>query len=279
MDTTGLRIPAGFELADLDRSSTPGWSKGRKKARKLMARRGEELAELQERLFAHGRSGGTESVLVVVQGLDTSGKGGIARHVLGMVDPQGVALRAFGPPNRTELSHHFLWRVRRALPRPGYIGLFDRSHYEDVLIARVAGLVPPEVWDARYDEINAFERKVAASGTRIIKVMLAISHAEQGKRLMSRLERPDKYWKYDPSDVDSRELWPQYEEAYQAVFDRTNTPEAPWHVIPADKKWYARLAVTELLRHELRGLNLDWPTATYDVEEEKRRLRETGLTD
>ncbi|MGO1318061.1 MAG: PPK2 family polyphosphate kinase [Cellulomonadaceae bacterium] len=275
MNTSILQVPEGFRLADLDRASTPGWKHSRKKAVARTARLGEELSELQERLYAHGRTGGSQAVLVVVQGMDTSGKGGIARHVFGMVDPQGVALRSFGVPTAEERRHHFLWRVRRALPRPGYIGLFDRSHYEDVLVARVANLVPAEVWEKRYDEINRFEEKIANSGTRIIKVVLAISYAEQGLRLAKRLERADKHWKYSPSDVDTRERWADYTEAYQAVLDRTSTPCAPWHVVPADHKWYARLAVTELLRGTLRDMDLDWPDADFDVEVERQRLAAT----
>src|SRR5699024_2243454 len=142
-------------------------------------------------LFAHGRTGGDRSVLLVLQGMDTAGKGGIVRHVLGMVDPQGVALRSFGVPTAEEARHHYLWRIRRALPRPGYIGVFDRSHYEDVLVVRVEELVPPEAWERRYDEINAFEAKAVAAGTTVVKVMLAVSPEEQTERLRERLVRPD----------------------------------------------------------------------------------------
>ena len=204
--------------------------------------------------------------------MDTSGKGGVVRHVIGMVDPQGVQLRAFGVPTEEERAQHYLWRIRRALPVPGRIGVFDRSHYEDVLVVRVHDLVPPEVWGARYDEINDFEKEVTASGTTIVKVALVISAAEQKARLGERLDRPDKHWKYNPGDLDERLLWPKYAEAYDAVFARTSTDVAPWHVVPADHKWYARLAVTELLSRALRNLHLDWPPADFDVEAEKARL-------
>ncbi len=270
-----LRPDEDFDLSQLDRRSTPGWTGTKKQGRALTAARGELLSELQERLYAHGRAGGTRSVLLVVQGLDTSGKGGVVRHVIGMVDPQGVALRAFGRPTAEELRHHYLWRVRRSLPAGGQIGVFDRSHYEDVLVARVDGLVKPEVWRKRYAEINRFEREVASSGTRIIKVALMTSRAEQGLRLMERLHRPDKHWKYDPADVDARRQWDAYQEAYADVFARTSTEVAPWYVVPADRKWYARLAVTELLTQALIDLDLSWPRPRWKVDTQIRRLAET----
>ena len=273
--TESLRVRAGFDLASFDRGSTPGFTGDKAAGQALVARHAGELSELQERLFAEGRSGGSRSVLLVLQGMDTAGKGGIVRHVVGLVDPQGVAHRSFGVPTPEERKHHYLWRIRRALPEPGYIGVFDRSHYEDVLVARVDGLVAPDVWEARYDEINRFEEKVVASGTTIVKVALLVSYEEQRARLMERLERPDKFWKYNPNDVDSRQKWPAYQEAYQAVLDRTSTETAPWHVVPADRKWFARLAVSELLLDALRRLDLGWPPADFDIEVEKKRLAAT----
>lgn len=267
-----LRMRKGLALADLDFSATPGWEAGRGAGDARRESQGERLSELQEKLYAHGRTDGTRSVLLVLQGMDTSGKGGIVRHVLGMVDPQGVALRSFGKPTEDELAHHYLWRIRNALPRPGYIGVFDRSHYEDVLIVRVHDLVPPDVWGARYEEINEFEAEVAASGTAIVKVALMVSPDEQKARLRERLERADKHWKYNPDDLDARAEWPAYREAYQAVLDRTSTDLAPWYVVPADRKWFARLAVTELLLHEMEKLDLAWPEADFDVETELARL-------
>ncbi len=267
-----LRAGPGFDLAGLDRASTPGWDGDRDDGEDHAAERGERLSELQELLYAHGRTGGNRSVLLVLQGLDTAGKGGIVRHVLGAVDPQGVALRSFGVPSTEERAHHYLWRIRNALPRPGAIGVFDRSHYEDVLVVRVAELVAPEVWAPRYDEINDFEAEVVASGTVLVKVVLAISPQEQAERLRERLDRADKHWKYNPGDLDVRAQWHAYEEAYQAVLDRTSTPVAPWYVVPADRKWYARLAVTELLIHALEGLDLTWPPADFDPAAERARL-------
>ncbi|ACQ79342.1 protein of unknown function DUF344 [Beutenbergia cavernae DSM 12333] len=271
-----VRIGDGFRLADVDAAATPGWTGDRAQAEARTQELGREMSELQERLFAHGRTGGTQAVLLVLQGLDTSGKGGVVRHVIGMVDPQGVALASFGVPTAEELRHHYLWRIRRALPPPGRIGVFDRSHYEDVLVVRVDELVPRETWEQRYDEINRFERQTAERGIRIIKVALVVSEAEQYARLRERLERPDKHWKYNPSDLATRKRWPLYRDAYQDVFDRTSTDLAPWHVVPADRKWYARLAVSELLVEALRDLQLDWPVADYDVAAELAKLDATA---
>ena len=267
-----LRVASGYRLADADLAATPGWEHGESAADKRLAVDGRHLSEEQERLFADGRSGGTRSVLLVLQGMDTAGKGGIVRHVLGMVDPQGVQLHSFGVPTQKERSQHYLQRIREALPSPGRIGVFDRSHYEDVLVVRVNELVPPEVWEPRFDEINAFEREVVEAGTVIVKVALLVSPAEQRARLRERLERPDKHWKFNPGDIDERAKWPSYLEAYQAVLDRTSTDHAPWYAVPADNKWYARLAVGRLLRDTLEDLHLEWPAADFDVEAQKARL-------
>lgn len=267
-----LRAGPGFDLAAFDPGSTPGWSDDRDEGEARMAERGARLSDLQEMLFAEGRSGGGRSVLLVLQGMDTAGKGGIVRHVVGMVDPQGVDHTGFGKPTAEEREHHYLWRIRRALPRPGQLGVFDRSHYEDVLVVRVENLVGPEVWGARYDEINDFEADLVATGTTLVKVALMVSQDEQKARLAERLDRPDKHWKYNPGDLAVRAKWPAYREAYQAVLDRTSTEVAPWFVVPADKKWYARLAITELLVDAFERLDLHWPAADFDVEAEKARL-------
>jgi PPK2 family polyphosphate:nucleotide phosphotransferase len=207
--------------------------------------------------------------------MDTAGKGGIIRHVVGGIDPQGVHIHAFKAPTDEEKSHDFLWRIRRQLPPAGIIGVFDRSHYEDVLIHRVRGFSTPEVIEERYGLIAEFERELVASGTTLIKVMLNISSDEQKARLQERLDRPDKHWKFNPGDIDERMRWPAYQEAYQIAIDRTATPEAPWYVVPADRKWYARWAVQTLLLDALRGLDPQWPAADFDVEEQKRRLAAT----
>ncbi|MEU2033151.1 polyphosphate kinase 2 family protein [Nocardia amamiensis] len=262
----------GLRITELDTSAQPGFTGDKKAGRELLAKRSQVLSDLQEKLYANGRSGDKRSVLLVLQGMDTAGKGGIVRHVIGSVDPQGVDHTAFGVPTREELRHHYLWRIRKALPRGGQLGVFDRSHYEDVLVVRVHNLVPPTEWEPRYDEINTFERELVDEGTTLVKVAMFVSLDEQKKRLAERLERPDKYWKFNPADIDERAHWPAYQQAYQAMLDRTCTEYAPWYVLPADRKWFSRLAVTELLIDALERLELDWPAAQFDVEEQKRRL-------
>ena len=268
-----LKVGEGFVLADVDTRATPGYGEDKDQAAEDLAAGAAELDEYQERLYARSRVDATDAaVLLVLQAMDSAGKGGITRHVVGSVDPQGVDLAAFKKPTPEELEHDFLWRVEKRLPESGMIGVFDRSHYEDVLIGRVRSLAPLDEIERRYDAINEFEKRIADSGTRIVKVMLHISHDEQRDRLMERLERPDKHWKYNPGDVDERALWPKYMAAYQTVFERTSTDHAPWYVVPADRKWYARLAVQHLLLEALEDIDPQWPTATFDVEEEKKRL-------
>jgi PPK2 family polyphosphate:nucleotide phosphotransferase len=267
-----LAFRPGDSVDDIDPSATPGFKGSKDDAPELQAERNERFAVLQEMLYANGRSGDTRSVLLMLQGMDTAGKGGIVEHVVGAGNPQGIRYTSFGKPTEEERSHGYLWRIRNALPPAGHVGVFDRSHYEDVLIVRVRNLVAPEVWGARYDEINAFERELVDGGMTLIKVAMFVSLDEQKRRLGERLERPDKYWKYNPGDLDERALWPKYKEAYQAVLDRTSTDYAPWHVVPCDRKWYSRLAVTELLIEALKDLDLSWPPAKFDVEAEKKRL-------
>ncbi len=259
-------------LSDISPDSTPGFKGDQEDGEDALEALSERLGELQERLFAESKGGGKRSVLLIIQGLDTAGKGGIMRHVVGAVDPQGVHITAFKSPTAEERAHDFLWRIGNALPGPGMIGVFDRSQYEDVLIVRVHDLVPPTEWKKRYAQINAFERKVAASGTRIIKVMLHISKDEQKARLTERLARADKHWKYRPGDVDERAHWDDYMEAYQTLLTRCSTLSAPWYVVPADNKWYARLAVQQLLLEALTDMDPVWPAATFDVAAEKARL-------
>jgi PPK2 family polyphosphate:nucleotide phosphotransferase len=273
--TRALEAGPGFVLAECDPRSTPAYDGDKAAGGELLAATVPELDDLQERLYADSKAAGTAAVLLVVQGMDTSGKGGIMRHVVGSVDPQGVRYTAFKAPTREEREHPFLWRIRNALPRPGQIGVFDRSHYEDVLIARVQNLVPPATWGRRYGQINTFEQSVTQTGTTIIKVMLHISSDEQKARLTARLEDPDKHWKYNPSDVDERERWPAYQEAYQVAIEKCSTEHAPWFVVPADRKWYARLAVQHLVVEHLRAMAPQWPAATFDVEAEKARLSAT----
>jgi PPK2 family polyphosphate:nucleotide phosphotransferase len=270
-----LRLPVGpVDLAGLDTAATPGFGGDKEDASEITEDLAPELGDLQERLFAAGRVKETtnQKILIVLQGMDTSGKGGTIRHAIGMVDPQGVKIKAFKAPTEEERAHPYLWRIERELPAAGLIGIFDRSHYEDVLVVRVHNLVDESVWSKRYDEINAWEKDLVEHDTVLIKCFLNISSVVQKERLMARLDDPTKHWKYNPGDVDERAKWPAYMEAYRAVLERCNTEHAPWYVIPADRKWYRNWAVAQLLTEHLRALDLVWPAADYDVEQEKARV-------
>lgn len=268
-----LRLaPGPVDLAAIDTDAAPGYDGDKASGTADLPAMGPELAELQERLFAEGKAGGRRSVLLVLQGMDTSGKGGTLRHTVGLVDPQGVRITSFKAPTEEERSHDFLWRIERALPLPGHLGVFDRSHYEDVLIGRVRALAPAEELERRYDAINAFEQGLVEQGTTVVKCMLHVSAAEQRERLLARLDDPTKHWKFNPGDIDERGQWSAYREAYEVALERTHTEAAPWHVVPADKKWYRNLAVGTLLLETLRALDPQWPAADFDVAEQRRRL-------
>jgi PPK2 family polyphosphate:nucleotide phosphotransferase len=272
-----LRVPPdGIDVRTIDPRSTPAARGGEDEAEKLQAKLGPRLEDLQELLYAEGRSGGKRNVLLVLQGLDTSGKGGTIKHVLGQVDPQGVQIAAFGPPTPEERRHSFLWRVERRLPEPGKIGVFDRSQYEEVLAVRVRGLVPRSTWSRRYPMINRFEQQVAASGTTIVKCFLHISIDHWKERQLARLDNPTKHWKFSPGDIDDAKLWDDYLVAYNDVLSRCNTDAAPWYVIPADHKWHRNLAVTRLLVEQLEALDLQWPKAAFGVAGQRRRVLEVA---
>jgi len=275
MTPEDLRLPPGpVDLTSIPTDGTPGFTGDKAAGLAALDTLGGDLDELQEKLFAEGTTGSARRVLLVLQGMDTSGKGGTLEHTVGLMDPQGVRITSFKAPTKEELSHDFLWRVERALPGGGYVGVFDRSHYEDVLIVRVRALAPPEEVERRYGAINDFEEKLVTDGTTIIKCMLHISAEEQRERLLARLDDPTKHWKFNPGDLDERALWPAYREAYEIALERTNTEHAPWHVVPADRKWYRNLAIGSLLHHALTGLDLEWPRADFDVAAERRRLEE-----
>ena len=272
-----LRLPPGpVDLRAIETNDQSGFEGEKEDGEEALHELGPELADLQERLWAERTTGSNRSVLLVLQGLDTAGKGGVLRVTVGLVDPEGVKITSFKAPTEEERKHDFLWRIRPALPDPGFIGVFDRSHYEDVLIAKVRELAPPEEIERRYGAINEFEQEVSAAGVRIVKCMLHISPEEQKERLQARLDDPTKHWKYNPGDLDERSRWPAYREAYEAVLERTNTDHAPWYVIPSDKKWYRNLAVGRLLCDTLRAMHPQWPKADFDVAAERRRL--TGET-
>ncbi|MDY5584276.1 MAG: PPK2 family polyphosphate kinase [Arcanobacterium sp.] len=265
-----------FSLAQIDPESNPGFAGKKLDGQATLKNREVELAELQERLYAASKGGAQNSVLLIVQGMDTSGKGGIMRHVVGQVDPQGVKIKAFKAPTETEKKEHFLARIERELPGPGIIGVFDRSHYEDVLIHRVHNWADPETLNRRYEEIREFEAKLLDRDITPIKVMLHISPEEQKTRLLERLDSPEKHWKFNPGDIDERAHWKKYLEAYELAIKETSTDAAPWYVIPANKKWFARLAVQDILIQTLRSINPQWPTADFDVEHERNRLLKQG---
>ena len=269
---------ASFDLGTVDPRSTPGLPRGKRDpkawARDQLAGVAEELGSHQERLYASAKRGGDRRrVLVVLQAMDCGGKDGTVKHVVGALNPQGVQITSFGPPTPEERKHHFLWRIRRALPTAGYVGVFNRSHYADVLVVRVHELVPRRVWARRYDQINRFERAVVADGVALLKIMLHISFDEQRQRLLARLDDPTKHWKYNPGDVDERHRWPDYQAAYADALGRCSTESAPWFVVPADRRWYRDWAVAHLLRETLADLRLTYPPADFDVAAERARLR------
>jgi PPK2 family polyphosphate:nucleotide phosphotransferase len=268
-----LRAPAGaVDLGTIDARATPGFGGKKADAQALQPELAGRIATLQEQLYAEGRSGGKRSVLLVLQGMDTSGKGGTVKHVVGQVDPAGVHVVAFKRPTREELEHDFLWRIRRELPEPGMLAVFDRSHYEDVVAVRVRKFVDRRTWSRRYATINRFEERLAAQGTLIVKCFLHISPEEQRERLLARLDDPTKHWKYRPGDLDDRALWGDFMRAYGDAIERCSTDAAPWYVVPADRKWYRNWAIGRLLIERLEQLALGWPAATFDVEEQKARL-------
>ena len=253
-------------LASLDCAATPGAPSGGKQAGiAALAEDALELAALQDRLWAQSTAGVPQRLLLVLQGMDTSGKDGTVRHVIGAMNPGGCRVVPFGRPTDEELAHDFLWRATKALPHPGEVGVFTRSHYEDVLIVRVHNLVPQAEWETRYDRINAWEGEEIAAGTTIVKVCLAISLDEQRDRLLARLDDPTKRWKANPDDVTERGFWPDYMTAYDDAVARCSTAEAPWYVVPADRKWYRNLAVARLLIETLREMDPRYPSPDLDL--------------
>jgi PPK2 family polyphosphate:nucleotide phosphotransferase len=232
----------------------------------------QSLQEAQERLYASNR----RALLVILQGMDTAGKDGIIRHVLRGVSPMGCRVHSFRAPNTEELEHHFLWRPMRFLPPKGVMAIFNRSYYEEVLVVRVhprflgpQNLLPyknlDDLWQRRYREMRSFEKTLVDSGTSVLKFYLHISHNEQRKRLLERLQDPSKHWKFNPGDLEERKLWPQYIEAFEDALSHTSTPEAPWYVIPADDKWYARAAVADIIAAHLESLDLEFPEVSKEV--------------
>ena len=272
-----LRLPKGaVDLTSIDPHGKPGFDGGKADGKAALTELGPQVAELQERLYAAALGGDSaDRVLVILQGMDTSGKGGVVRHSMGLLNPQGVRLTSFKAPTRQERRHDFLWRIERALPEAGMVGIFDRSHYEDVLIARVRKLAEPAELKRRYKAINDLEKRLTDEGTTVIKCMLHISSDEQRERLLARLDDPTKHWKYNPGDIDERRRWNDYRQAYEVALGRCNTDAAPWYIVPSDRKWYRNWAITMLLIEHLQRIDPKYPPADFDVDEEKERLAAT----
>jgi PPK2 family polyphosphate:nucleotide phosphotransferase len=246
-------------LASRDPADT-GAFPNRKAAEQKSIEDGAAINEWQDKLYAEGR----RALLVVLQGTDTAGKDGTIRHVFNQTGPLGVVVTAFRRPSEEELAHDFLWRAHLACPRRGYIGIFNRSHYEDVLVVRVRGLAPRAAIDQRYAQINAFEKMLVENGTTILKFMLHISKEEQRERLQARLEKPRSRWKFNPGDLDDRKQWDDYQEAYEIMLNRCSTEWAPWFVIPSDRKWARNAAIAAIVRETLEKMNPQYPEPDWN---------------
>jgi PPK2 family polyphosphate:nucleotide phosphotransferase len=252
----GVQPDAGFRFDAFDTRDTFGFD--RRAATDLLEATMPRLADLQERLWAENQ----QRLLVILQGMDTAGKGGTIEHVMGAFNPQGCHVHGFKVPSEDELARDYLWRVHQRVPRNGEIAIFDRSHYEDVLVVRVHGLVPKERWERRYDQINAFERLLADEGTTIVKVFLAIDKEEQRERLQARLDDPAKRWKMRLRDLEERKRWDDYVAAYETMLDRCSRPWAPWYAVPAGRKWFRNLAVSRILLETLEAMDPAFPAAS-----------------
>ena len=249
-----------LDLSKLNPEDTGSFEGDKKAAKKWQKELRNRLRDLQELLYAQGK----HKILIVLQGLDTAGKDGTIKGVLGGVNPQGIAVKGFKAPTPEELSHDYLWRIHKHTPEKGKIAIFNRSHYEDVLVVRVHKLVSPETCKKRYSQINNFEKMLTEEGTTVLKFFLNISREEQKRRLQKRLDNPEKHWKFNPGDLKERKLWQEYINAYQDAISATSTPWAPWHIIPADKKWYRNLVVGSIIINKLESLNMKFPAPDFD---------------
>jgi PPK2 family polyphosphate:nucleotide phosphotransferase len=248
---------------DFDKSDKSAKKKSKKQALKLLKKETARLQALQQRLYAEGK----RSVLIAFQAPDTGGKDGTIRWVIGPLNPQGVRVSSFKKPTQEEASHHYLWRIKKELPKAGMIRVFNRSHFEDILVPSVLKTQDAAVVEGRYDEIKAFEKNLAERGVTIVKFFLHISRDEQKRRLQARLDDPEKHWKFDPNDLKSRALWDKYMAVYEKVLARTSTPWAPWYVIPANNKWYRSLAVARILRRTLEAMDPQFPPPPDGLED------------
>ena len=257
-----------IHLSEWDPAETPAWKGDKEAALEHLIELNAKLEGLQELLFAEGK----RKLLIVLQGMDTSGKDGVIRRVFEGVNPQGVRVASFKVPTAPELARDYLWRVHQQVPARGEMVIFNRSHYEDVLVVRVHNLVPEAHWKRRYDQINAFERLLAEEGTTILKFFLHIDPEEQRERLLARLDEPDKRWKFNPGDLKERELWGQYEKAYEDVLSKTSTQHAPWIIVPANRKWYRDLLISAALVDTLQELKMQFPQPAEDLETYRAQL-------
>jgi len=261
-DQYRVRPDSKVDLSDLPSKTTDGFEGTKDDAVELLGTMNLRIAELQELLYAEAE----HKVLIVLQGMDTSGKDGTIKHVFRTINPAGVQVASFKAPNEIELAHDFLWRIHQHTPRSGRMVIFNRSHYEDVLVVRVHDLVPEEVWRRRYEHIAAFEKTLADEGTVILKLFLHISKDEQKERLQARLDDASKRWKFQVGDIAERARWDDYQEAYEDALSATSTEAAPWYVVPADRKWYRNLIVSQLLIDTLEGLDMSFPEPAEDLD-------------
>lgn len=254
-----------FKIANVDPDHTAGFA-NKKAAEEKLAENREKLAKLQYKLYSENQ----QSLLIVLQAMDAGGKDGTINHVLAPMNPQGCRVQGFKAPNPVEKAHDFLWRIHHNAPKKGEVVIFNRSHYEDVLVARVHQLVPKEVWKQRFEFINDFEKLLAANGTRIVKFYLHISKDEQLKRFLSRLDVPEKDWKISENDYTERQYWDEYMDAFEDAISKCSTRHAPWYVIPSNNKWFRNLAVSEILVETMESMNMKIPEPTVDIEEIRR---------
>lgn len=260
MDRYRVKPESRVDLSAWNPNDKSALSGGKREGRKQLLELNQQLEELQELLYAEHK----HKVLIILQGMDTAGKDSTIRHVFEGINPQGVQVVSFKKPTSEELDHDFLWRIHKHVPGCGQMVIFNRSHYEDVLVVRIHNLVPEAVWSKRYEHINTFERLLVDEGTTILKFFLHIDQKEQKERLQARLDEPHKHWKFNPADLAERKLWPQYQQAYQEAIRKTSTDWAPWYIVPANRKWYRNLVVATVIVETLRGLKMRYPEPTFD---------------
>jgi PPK2 family polyphosphate:nucleotide phosphotransferase len=269
MNSYKIRPKEKVQLKKISPNETTKFNGKKEEAETEIIKLNQRLEKLQELLFAEHK----QKILVVLQAMDSGGKDGVIRRVFDGVNPQGVRVAAFKVPTPIELDHDYLWRIHQQTPSKGEIVIFNRSHYEDVLVVRVKNLAPESVWSKRYDHINNFEQMLVDEGTTILKFFLHISFEEQRERLLSRIDEPEKNWKFNPGDLNERKLWDEYMKAYEDAIEKTSTPRAPWYVIPADKKWYRDLVISTILVECLEDLEMKFPDASTDLDQYRAQLQ------